>query len=145
VVDHDAVKVERCFGGHKNQGGPYAAVRNDFGETLKPTLRCHRRVELEQPCSRFISKQYPTLMLGLQIPAIENLASHQGTYDTLNLTDNSITSLGNIPLCQLLPFVTQLVKRWCWLMPTGLTTSTTDKLDTSSSKPNIIHQPFPTS
>jgi len=35
---------------------------------------------------------------GLQIPAIENLASHQGTYDTLNLTDNSITSLGNIPL-----------------------------------------------
>lgn len=29
---------------------------------------------------------------------IENLASHQGTYDTLNLTDNSITVLGNIPL-----------------------------------------------
>ena len=37
---------------------------------------------------------------GLQIPAIENLASHQGTYDTLNLTDNSITALGNIPLCE---------------------------------------------
>ncbi|OCF35683.1 U2 small nuclear ribonucleoprotein A' [Kwoniella heveanensis BCC8398] len=35
---------------------------------------------------------------GLQIPVIENLASHQGTYDTLNLTDNSITVLGNIPL-----------------------------------------------
>lgn len=35
---------------------------------------------------------------GLQMPAIENLASHQGTYDTLNLTDNSITALGNIPL-----------------------------------------------
>ncbi|WVN88009.1 uncharacterized protein L203_103207 [Cryptococcus depauperatus CBS 7841] len=34
---------------------------------------------------------------GLQIPVIENLASHQGTYDTLNLTDNSITVLGNIP------------------------------------------------
>lgn len=29
---------------------------------------------------------------------IENLASHQGTYDTLNLTDNSLTVLGNIPL-----------------------------------------------
>ena len=37
---------------------------------------------------------------GLQIPLIENLASHQGTYDTLNLTDNSIISLGNIPLCE---------------------------------------------
>ncbi|KAK4685701.1 U2 small nuclear ribonucleoprotein A', partial [Tremellales sp. Uapishka_1] len=35
---------------------------------------------------------------GLQIPVIENLASHQGSYDTLNLTDNSITVLGNIPL-----------------------------------------------
>ncbi|GFZ47345.1 hypothetical protein JCM24511_05088 [Saitozyma sp. JCM 24511] len=35
---------------------------------------------------------------GLAIPVIENLASHQGTYDTLNLTDNSITVLGNIPL-----------------------------------------------
>ncbi|WVQ81121.1 hypothetical protein IAT38_003243 [Cryptococcus sp. DSM 104549] len=35
---------------------------------------------------------------GLQIPVIENLASHQGTYDTLNLTDNSIVVLGNIPL-----------------------------------------------
>ncbi|ORX39167.1 leucine-rich repeat-domain-containing protein [Kockovaella imperatae] len=35
---------------------------------------------------------------GLQIPVIENLASHQGTYDTLNLTDNSLTVLGNIPL-----------------------------------------------
>ncbi|WVR08964.1 hypothetical protein IAU60_006023 [Kwoniella sp. DSM 27419] len=34
---------------------------------------------------------------GLQIPVIENLASHQGSYDTLNLTDNSITVLGNIP------------------------------------------------
>ncbi|OWZ61432.1 hypothetical protein AYX14_06405 [Cryptococcus neoformans] len=34
---------------------------------------------------------------GLQIPVIENLASHQGTYDTLNLNDNSITVLGNIP------------------------------------------------
>ena len=37
---------------------------------------------------------------GLQIPVIENLASHQGTYDTLNLTDNSITVLGNIPSCE---------------------------------------------
>ena len=37
---------------------------------------------------------------GLAIPIIENLASHQGTYDTLNLTDNSITVLGNIPLGQ---------------------------------------------
>lgn len=37
-------------------------------------------------------------MSGLAIPVIENLASHQGTYDTLNLTDNSITVLGNIPL-----------------------------------------------
>ncbi len=36
---------------------------------------------------------------GLQIPLIENLASHQGSYDTLNLTDNSLTVLGNIPLC----------------------------------------------
>ncbi|WOO84984.1 U2 small nuclear ribonucleoprotein A' [Vanrija pseudolonga] len=35
---------------------------------------------------------------GLAIPVIENLASHQGTYDTLNLTDNSITALSNIPL-----------------------------------------------
>lgn len=35
---------------------------------------------------------------GLQIPLIENLASHQGTYDTLNFTDNSLVSLGNIPL-----------------------------------------------
>lgn len=35
---------------------------------------------------------------GLAIPVIENLASHQGTYDTLNLTDNSITVFGNIPL-----------------------------------------------
>lgn len=35
---------------------------------------------------------------GLQIPVIENLASHQGSYDTLNLTDNSLTTLGNIPL-----------------------------------------------
>jgi len=35
---------------------------------------------------------------GLQIPTIENLASHQGSYDTLNLTENSITVLGNIPL-----------------------------------------------
>jgi len=35
---------------------------------------------------------------GLQIPTIENLASHQGSYDTLNLTDNSITVLANIPL-----------------------------------------------
>ncbi|EIW66092.1 U2 small nuclear ribonucleoprotein A' [Tremella mesenterica] len=35
---------------------------------------------------------------GLAIPVIENLASHQGTYDVLNLTDNSITVLGNIPL-----------------------------------------------
>jgi len=35
---------------------------------------------------------------GLQIPAIENLASHQGSYDTLNITDNSLTVLGNIPL-----------------------------------------------
>jgi len=35
---------------------------------------------------------------GLQIPLIENLASHQGTYDTLNLTDNSLTILGNLPL-----------------------------------------------
>jgi hypothetical protein len=35
---------------------------------------------------------------GLAIPVIENLASHQGTYDTLNLTDNSLTVLGNIPL-----------------------------------------------
>lgn len=51
-------------------------------------------------------KLYGLLMLmritadpvGLQIPVIENLASHQGTYDTLNLTDNSITVLGNIPL-----------------------------------------------
>ncbi|ADV23154.1 U2 small nuclear ribonucleoprotein A' [Cryptococcus gattii Ru294] len=34
---------------------------------------------------------------GLQIPVIENLASHQGTYDTLNLNENSITVLGNIP------------------------------------------------
>ncbi|CAK9781466.1 L domain-like protein [Cutaneotrichosporon oleaginosum] len=34
---------------------------------------------------------------GLAIPVIENLASHQGTYDTLNLTDNSLTVLGNIP------------------------------------------------
>ena len=31
------------------------------------------------------------------MPVIENLASHQGTYDTLNLSDNSITVLGNIP------------------------------------------------
>jgi U2 small nuclear ribonucleoprotein A' len=38
------------------------------------------------------------LMPGLQIPVIENLASHQGSYDTLNLTDNSLTTLGNIPL-----------------------------------------------
>ena len=37
-------------------------------------------------------------MSGLQIPVIENLASHQGSYDTLNLTDNSLTTLGNIPL-----------------------------------------------
>jgi U2 small nuclear ribonucleoprotein A' len=37
-------------------------------------------------------------MAGLQIPVIENLASHQGSYDTLNLTDNSLTTLGNIPL-----------------------------------------------
>ena len=29
---------------------------------------------------------------------IENLASHQGSYDTLNLTDNSLTTLGSIPL-----------------------------------------------
>jgi hypothetical protein len=42
---------------------------------------------------------------GLQIPLIENLASHQGTYDTLNLTDNSLTILGNIPLCELLPSI----------------------------------------
>jgi hypothetical protein len=35
---------------------------------------------------------------GLQIPLIENLASHQGTYDTINFTDNSLVSLGNIPL-----------------------------------------------
>lgn len=35
---------------------------------------------------------------GLQIPLIENLASHPGTYDTLNLTDNALISLGNIPL-----------------------------------------------
>lgn len=34
---------------------------------------------------------------GMQIPLIENLASHQGTYDTLNFTDNSLVSLGNIP------------------------------------------------
>ncbi|WVQ73792.1 hypothetical protein IAR50_003372 [Cryptococcus sp. DSM 104548] len=34
---------------------------------------------------------------GLQIPVIENLASHQGSYDTLNLSENSITVLGNIP------------------------------------------------
>jgi hypothetical protein len=39
-------------------------------------------------------------VLGLAIPVIENLASHQGSYDTLNLTDNSITVLGNIPLCE---------------------------------------------
>lgn len=38
---------------------------------------------------------------GLAIPVIENLGSHQGTYDTLNLTDNSITVLGNIPQCAL--------------------------------------------
>jgi hypothetical protein len=38
--------------------------------------------------------------LGLQIPLIENLASHIGTYDTLNLTDNALISLGNIPLGQ---------------------------------------------
>ena len=37
-------------------------------------------------------------MSGLQIPVIENLASHQGSYDTLNLTDKSLTTLGNIPL-----------------------------------------------
>lgn len=37
-------------------------------------------------------------LLGLAIPVIENLASHQGTYDVLNVTDNSITVLGNIPL-----------------------------------------------
>jgi hypothetical protein len=35
---------------------------------------------------------------GLQIPLIENMASHQGTYDTINFTDNSLVSLGNIPL-----------------------------------------------
>lgn len=39
-----------------------------------------------------------TYQLGLQIPLIENLASHLGTYDTLNLTDNALISLGNIPL-----------------------------------------------
>lgn len=37
---------------------------------------------------------------GLQIPLIENLASHLGGYDALNLTDNSIIVLGNIPLCK---------------------------------------------
>ncbi|ORY33133.1 leucine-rich repeat-domain-containing protein [Naematelia encephala] len=34
---------------------------------------------------------------GLQIPVIENLAAHQGGYDTLNLNDNSLTVLSNIP------------------------------------------------
>jgi hypothetical protein len=43
--------------------------------------------------------------VGLQIPVIENLASHQGTYDTLNLTDNSITVLGNIPLGEFYHFL----------------------------------------
>ena len=43
----------------------------------------------------------PISLAGLQIPLIENLASHQGSYDTLNLTDNSLTTLGNIPLCAL--------------------------------------------
>jgi U2 small nuclear ribonucleoprotein A' len=41
-----------------------------------------------------------TFTTGLQIPLIENLASHIGTYDTLNMTDNALISLGNIPLGQ---------------------------------------------
>ena len=52
-------------------------------------------------CSKEAGRRQLTIWTGLQIPAIENLASHQGTYDTLNLTDNSITALGNIPLCKL--------------------------------------------
>jgi hypothetical protein len=56
-------------------------------------------VELRPSC---ISTRFRNLPKGLQIPLIENLASHQGTYDTLNLTDNSLTILGNIPLCELL-------------------------------------------
>lgn len=58
-----------------------------------------RELELRgELCAWFLPQIDAT---GLAIPVIENLGSHQGTYDTLNLTDNSITVLGNIPQCTL--------------------------------------------
>jgi U2 small nuclear ribonucleoprotein A' len=69
-VEGPRTGIERCVGGLQSASSPSCSIP-------ARTLTCDP---------------------GLAIPVIENLASHQGSYDTLNLTDNSITVLGNIPL-----------------------------------------------
>jgi len=70
--------------------------------TKRTRTRASRSVldRCEETCNKTQALNSRASITGLQIPLIENLASHIGTYDTLNMTDNALISLGNIPLGQ---------------------------------------------
>lgn len=90
-----------------------------------------RELELRGELRHSVAAREPTANApGLAIPVIENLGSHQGTYDTLNLTDNSITVLGNIPQC-------------AFLCRATLTLSKPSAGDSRRREPDLFHLPLP--